>query len=125
MEKSVMIVDDDSHIRLAVKELFESEGVGVVTADGAEQCLRELEKGFRGVILMDIMMPEKDGWDAIRDMVDRGLVRGNVISMLTAREVPDEKMSGLQEYVIDYITKPFDPKEVVATVKEYFTYLGK
>jgi DNA-binding response OmpR family regulator len=125
METSVMIVDDDSHIRLAVKELFESEGVGVVTADGAEQCLRELEKGFKGVILMDIMMPEKDGWDAIRDMVDRGLATGNVISMLTAREVPDEKMSGLQEYVIDYITKPFDPDAVVETVKQYFTLLEK
>jgi DNA-binding response OmpR family regulator len=58
-------------------------------------------------------------------MVDRGLATGNVISMLTAREVPDEKMSGLQEYVIDYITKPFDPDAVVETVKEYFTLLEK
>jgi len=55
--------------------------------------------------------------------VDRGYAAGNIIAILTAKDVPDQKMEGLKEYVIDYMTKPFDPKELVANVKEYFAYL--
>ena len=123
MSYRVMVVDDDEFIRLTIRELFESEGINVVSADSANECLKELEKGFSGVILMDIMMPEKDGWDAIRMIIESDLFEGNIIAMLTAKDVPDEKMQGLQEYVTDYITKPFEGEELVATVKEYFTYL--
>jgi DNA-binding response OmpR family regulator len=118
-----MIVDDDSHIRLAVRELFEGEGIDVSTAESADECLEKLKGGFRGVILMDIMMPEKDGWDAIREIIRCGYHKSNVIAMLTAKDTPDEKMMGLQECVIDYITKPFDPDALVAAVKEYFSYI--
>ena len=123
MNYRVMVVDDDEFIRLTIRELFESEGINVVSADGANECLKELEKSFSGVILMDIMMPEKDGWDAIRMIIESDLFKGIVIAMLTAKDEPDEKMLGLQEYVTDYITKPFEGEELVATVKECFTYL--
>ncbi len=124
MKKKVMIVDDDPYILITIREIFEPEGFEVVTASGGRECLEELKKGFKGVILMDIMMPQMDGWDAIREIVARGYTEGNIIAiaMLTAKDVPDQKMEGLQEYVIDYITKPFDPKELVATVEEYFIY---
>lgn len=124
MDKKVMIVDDDEFIRLAIRELFESRGVEVVEAASASECLAQLEKGFWGVILMDIMMPEKDGWDAIKEIVDRNLYDGNVVAMLTAKDYPDQKMEGLKEYVIDYITKPYDNEEIVATVKGYLEIIG-
>lgn len=122
MNYGVLIVDDDEFIRLTIRELFKASGINVVSASGAEECLEELEKGFQGVILMDIMMPEKDGWDTVRMIIEKDLVKGNIIAMLTAKDVPDEKMHGLQEYVTDYITKPFDGEELVARVKEYFSY---
>ncbi|RLG31481.1 response regulator [Methanosarcinales archaeon] len=104
---------------LAVKIAFELKGIPILTVSNGEECIEALEKGFRGVILMDIMMPEMDGWDTIRAMIDKELFEGNLIAMLTAREDPGKKIEGLQEYVIDYLTKPFDPDELVNTVQEY------
>jgi len=123
MNYSVMIVDDDEFIRLTIRELFRTAGINVVSAGSAIECLKELEKGFQGVILMDIMMPGKDGWDAIRMILEKDLLKGNIISMLTARDIPDDKMLGLQEYVTDYITKPFEGEDLIAGIKEYFSYI--
>jgi DNA-binding response OmpR family regulator len=116
METSVMIVDDNQAIRDSVEMLFQTVGIQIVTADGGEACLMHLEQGFRGIILMDVMMPGMDGWDTIRQIVERGLYDGNIITMLTAKSEPDSKMDGLQIYVTDYITKPFDSMQLIETV---------
>ena len=123
MNTNVMIVDDEFAIRTAVSELFTSEGFEVTTANGGPECLQELENGFKGVILMDIMMPGMDGWDTIREIVNQGHTEGNIIFMLTAKDTPDHKMEGLQEYIIDYVQKPFEPEELVATVQGYIELL--
>lgn len=119
----MMIVDDEPSIRIALEVLLKGEGFEVTTADSGQKCIEELKKGFKGVILMDIMMPNMDGWDTIKEIVEDDLLEGNIISMLTAKDAPDQKMEGLQEYVIDYITKPFEPDELVATVEGYLGYL--
>ncbi len=121
----VMLVDDEECIRETVRELLESEGIGILTANGANECLCFLRSGFRGVILMDVMMPEMDGWATIRAIEKEGLLQGNVISMLTALEAPDERMDGLQEYVVDYITKPFSPDSFVAAIRKYLVFLNQ
>jgi len=120
-----MVVDDDPSILVSVREVLESVGFEVVTVNSGRGCIEELQKGFRGVILMDIMMPGMDGWDTIKEIVDNNLLEGNLIAILTAKDQPDEKMDKLKEYVIDYLTKPFDSDELIATVDEYFTYLEK
>lgn len=121
--RRIMVVDDDVFILEVMKELFEPEGIGVVAAESGDACIAELEKGFRGVILMDIMMPRKDGWDTIAEMIDRGLMDGNIVAMLTAKDVPDAELEHLKEHVVDYITKPFEADEIVAVVKGYLDYL--
>lgn len=120
----LMIVDDEECIRTTVRELFSFEGINVATAGSAEECLDQLRAGFHGVILMDVMMPGKDGWDTIRSIQQEGLLNGNIILMLTALDAPDERMDGLQELVLDYITKPFTPAEIFATVRTYLRYLN-
>lgn len=115
----VMLVDDEECIRETVTELLNSEGIAILTAAGGNECLQHLSSGFKGVILMDVMMPGMDGWTTIRKMESMGLLQGNIISMLTAMDVPDEQMEGLQEIVIDYITKPFEPMKFIDTVREY------
>lgn len=116
MESRVMIVDDNEFIRESVDILFQSAGIPIVAADGGKECLKHLVEGFRGIILMDVMMPGMDGWDTIREVVERGLYDGNIIIMLTAKCEPDAKMEGLQEYVTDYVTKPFNPMELLDSV---------
>ncbi len=125
ISNNVMIVDDDALIRLTIREVLKDEGIDVTEADGADQCIEALEQGFRGIVLMDIMMPGKDGWDTIREILDRDLYKGIIIIMLTAKDVPDQKMEGLQEYVTDYKTKPFTPETLVADIRDYFKYLEK
>jgi len=123
MEKKVMIVDDDPYILIAVQALFEPEDFKVYAVSSGKECLSELEKGFKGVILMDVMMPHMDGWATIREIVEKGYNKGNIISMLTARDEPGEKVDDLKEYVLDYIRKPFESDDLINTVKEYFSYL--
>lgn len=117
----VLIVDDEPLIRETVAKLLACEGIAAVTAESGDACLDLLRKGFRGVILMDVMMPYRSGWQTIREMANESLVAGNIIFMLTSLDEPDEQMEGLQELVFDYITKPFEPSGLVSTVR---TYLG-
>ena len=124
-ELKVMVVDDDALIRLTVREVLKDAGIGVVEADGAGQCVEHLKQGFKGVVLMDIMMPGRDGWDTIREIIENGLYKSIIIVMLTAMDVPGSKMEGLQEYVTDYMTKPFTQDELVSYVRNYFIYLEK
>lgn len=121
----VMVVDDEECIRETMLELLASEGIEALTAFGSKDCLRFLREGFRGVILMDVMMPGKDGWETIREIEREGLMEGNIIAMLTAMDVPDERMQGLQEIVIDYIIKPFEPVELITAVRRYLTLLDR
>ncbi len=120
MKRNLLLVDDDPYILIAIRELFENECCEVYTVSKGQDCLTELKNGFRGVILMDVMMPHMDGWDTVKAIVDKGLYEGNIISMFTAKDIPDKKMDALLDYITDYITKPFDPEELVTLVNSYF-----
>jgi DNA-binding response OmpR family regulator len=118
MEKRIMIVDDDPDILIAIRRIFEEEGYEVFTVDSGIDCIKELERGYKGVILMDIMMPFMDGWDTIEEISKRGLISNVVISIITANGSPDhEKMRGLESYIFDYIIKPFDIDQLISNVK--------
>lgn len=124
MSNKIMIVDDNEYVRVSVEIICQSEQLKLVSAASGAECLAHLEAGFKGVILMDVMMPDLDGWDTIREMVDRKLYRGNLVVMLTGMGEPDSKMDGLQEYVTDYMTKPFGPDQLVESLQYYLTLLG-
>jgi DNA-binding response OmpR family regulator len=122
-DNRVMIVDDDSHVRIAVRTILGDAGFQVLNAESGNTCLDLLRSGFSGVILLDIMMPEMDGWDTISKILKEDLYHGIVIVMLTAKSHPDSKMIGFQEWVQDYLTKPFDPDELVERVRFYASFL--
>ena len=124
MNNRIMIVDDNEYVRASVEIICESAQLDLATAASGPECLKHLESGFKGIILMDIMMPGMDGWDTIREMVDRGLYDGNIVVMLTGMGEPDGKMDGLQEYVSDYMTKPFGPDQLIESLEYYLTLLN-
>ena len=123
MDKQIMIVDDDPSIRSTVEIILNTKGYSICVIESGKRCLDKLREGFRGLILMDIMMPEMDGWDTISAIEDEGLHGGNVICMLTAVHDPSPKLEKLTEYVMDYVRKPFTSEELLETVEEYLAYV--
>ena len=105
-ELQILVVDDNPDICLAVQAVLEDEPWTVLTASGGEECIKILENGFTGLILLDIMMPDMNGWDTIREIAKRGLYHRISICMLTAMDNPDAGILGIEYYVNDYITKP-------------------
>ena len=123
MEKKVLVVDDDIAIRMSVQMVFEDVGYQVVVAESGKNCLEILKNGYKGVILMDIMMPDMDGWDTIQAIVDQNLLEGIIIAMLSAKDEADEKMNPMKKYIADYLEKPFEAEALIATVEKYVSKL--
>ena len=119
MNNRLMVVDDDPDILITIRKIFEKEGYEVFTVDSGIDCIKELERGFKGVILLDIMMPFMDDWDTIEEITKRGLIKNVIISILTAKGTPDRnRIRYLESYIYKYITKPFDVKELVTNVRQ-------
>ncbi|MCU0850847.1 MAG: response regulator [Candidatus Thermoplasmatota archaeon] len=117
-QKNLMIVDDDPDIVLSLQELFEREGFQVTTADNGRNCLVELEKGFQGIIILDLMMPIMDGIETIKKMTIDGFTDSNTIVVLTAKRIQGEEFNDIYPYIADYITKPFDISTLISTIKK-------
>jgi DNA-binding response OmpR family regulator len=117
-QKNLMIVDDDTDILDSLRELFETHGFDVTTADNGRNCLLELEKGFQGIILLDLMMPVMDGIETIKKMTIDGFIDLNTIIVLTAKRIQGDEFNEIYPYISDYITKPFDINVLLQTVKK-------
>jgi two-component system response regulator ResD len=113
-DTKILIVDDDPNISDLLKMYFENEGYDVkLAADGSEG-LNYFKMYEPDLVLLDIMLPKKDGWQVcreIRKFSDKPII------MLTAKGETFDKVLGLELGADDYVVKPFDAKEVVARVK--------
>jgi len=124
MKKKVMIVDDEPDILEAFKTILENENYDVITAGSGKSCLKELERGFQGVIIMDVMMPEMNGFDTIREIVNQGYINNVAIEIITGMGIKEAKHIGIMEpYVHDYLEKPISVKELVRSVEKCNVYL--
>jgi two-component system alkaline phosphatase synthesis response regulator PhoP len=113
----ILVVDDDKKIVRLVRSYLEQSGYQVFTAYDGESALHTIRREKPDLVVLDLMLPDHDGWEITR------LVRGDPtlakmpIIMLTARVEDVDKIVGLEVGADDYITKPFNPREVVARVK--------
>ena len=124
MDKKIMIVDDEPDILSSLKTIFERHDYDVITVDSGFACLNELERGFSGVILLDIMMPGIDGWDTLREIVKRGFINRVAVEIITGKGTKDHnKIIDLQIHIQDYLTKPIDIKRLISSVNNCFSYL--
>jgi DNA-binding response OmpR family regulator len=113
-EYKVLVVDDDTEIRDAVEIYLKNEGIKVFKAKDGLEALILLEKEEVHVIIMDIMMPKMDGIKATFKIRES---RNIPIIMLSAKSEDTDKILGLNIGADDYVTKPFNPMELVARVK--------
>ena len=112
--KKIVVVDDDPSVQEVVRAYLEKDGYLVYVAGTAVEGLALAERVTPGLIVLDLMLPDRSGEDVCRDIRARSDVP---ILMLTAKASEDERVTGLAIGADDYLTKPFSPRELVARVR--------
>ena len=110
----ILIVDDEELIRNVIKEYLTQDGYIVDEAEDGQTAVNKSVNSNYDLIIMDIMMPNKDGFSAVKEIKEKKNVP---FIMLSARGEEYDKLTGFDLGVDDYMTKPFSPKELVARVK--------
>lgn len=113
----VLVVDDDPHTRNLLRDLCEASGYRVVQAEDGVECLEKLPKENPDMVLLDLMMPRKDGFAVLKSMRDDARYKDIPVIVLTAMGDMDGKIRGMELGADDYVTKPFNPREVLARVR--------
>ena len=111
--KKILVVDDEAKIRMLIKKYAQFEGYSVEEASNGLDAVRIAEKNKFELIIMDIMMPELDGFSACREIRKFSDVP---IIMLSARGEEYDKINGFELGIDDYVVKPFSPKELLLRV---------
>ncbi len=114
-KEMILVVEDDRAILTGLRDLFESEGYAVTTAEDGEEALRAYAREKPTLVLLDIMIPEKSGYDVCREI--RKKDDATPILMLTAKGQEVDKVVGLEMGADDYIVKPFGVSELLARVR--------
>jgi two-component system alkaline phosphatase synthesis response regulator PhoP len=112
--KTILVVDDERNIVELVRLYLEKEGYSVVAASDGEQALVQFDRADPDLVVLDLMLPKMDGFEVCRELRRRSDVP---ILMLTARSEDVDAIVGLELGADDYVTKPFNPRALVARVK--------
>lgn len=110
----ILVVDDEALIREVVKEYLLQEHFEVEEADDGDIALEKIKKENYDLVILDIMMPKKDGFQTVKELKQ---IKDIPVLMLSARGEEFDKLIGFDLGIDDYVTKPFSPKELVARVK--------
>jgi DNA-binding response OmpR family regulator len=124
MAKRILVVDDEPDIRRLVAEALEVTGYDVQTAANGEEAIRAASLFIPDLVLLDIMMPDMDGFAVYERLRARPVDLRSPIIFLTARREINDKLLGFEKGAADYITKPFHIKELLARVKVHLGELG-
>ncbi|MCA0399412.1 MAG: response regulator transcription factor [Proteobacteria bacterium] len=109
----ILVVDDDDRIRALLHRFLTENGYRVTTADNAREARARMEGLVFDLVVLDVMMPGESGIEFARSVRVKSAVP---ILMLTARAEIDDRLAGLQTGVDDYLTKPFDPRELLLRI---------
>ena len=114
--RRVLVVDDSEEIRFLLKTMLENAGYRVDSVPDGTKALNALGDDQFDLVILDVMMPVKDGYSVLREMRDVGLRDATRVLMLTAKSTDADWARGYALGVDDYLTKPFDPEELLDAV---------
>ncbi|RLC91522.1 MAG: DNA-binding response regulator [Chloroflexi bacterium] len=115
--ETILVVDDETHIVELARMYLEQEGFRVQSANDGARALEMIARQPPALMVLDLMLPEVDGWEVCRSVRGGKVAPDLPIIMLTARDDDVDKIVGLELGADDYMTKPFNPRELVARVK--------
>ncbi len=121
MEKKILIVDDESHIRMLIEqtlEELEDEGVELLFAENGRQALELIEKERPNLVFLDVMMPEMNGMEVCYKVKKELDLTDVYIILLTAKGQEVDRQKGMDMGANKYMTKPFDPDEMLTIAEE-------
>ncbi|MDP2320258.1 MAG: response regulator transcription factor [Acidobacteriota bacterium] len=113
--KKILVIEDEPQMRLGLRDNLELEGYEVETAADGDEGLQKAGTFSPDLVILDVMLPKKNGFDVCRDLRARSV--GTPIVMLTARSAETDKVLGLELGADDYVTKPFSITELLARVR--------
>ena len=117
MAQRILVVDDDKQIARLIRSYLEQAGFQVNVAHDGETALHALRRERPDLVVLDLMLPDRDGWDVTRTVRSDPSLAATPIIMVTARVEDTDRIVGLELGADDYVTKPFNPREVVARVR--------
>lgn len=124
MAQHILVVDDDRQIVRLVRAYLEQAGYTVTVAYDGNEVLPAVRHARPDLIVLDLMLPGRDGWEITRLLRSDPTLAGIPILMLTARVEDTDKIVGLELGADDYVTKPFNPRELVARVRAILRRVG-
>jgi len=117
MSQLILVVDDDKHITRLIRTYLEQAGFEVITAHDGETALHMLRREHPSLVVLDLMLPGRDGWELTRTVRSDPALAATPIIMVTARVEDADRVLGLELGADDYVAKPFNPREIVARVR--------
>lgn len=120
--KTVLLVDDEPNILVPLEFLVKQEGYRALTASNGRQALRVMEKVRPDLVLLDVMMPEMDGFETARYIRSKPEWNDVRIIFLTAKGAADDKVNGYMSGGEVYVTKPFDNDELIEAINAIATF---
>lgn len=118
--KRILVVDDELDLLDLIELILTNEGYDIHKAQNGKEAINLAGKNDYDIVIMDIMMPEMDGWETIKAIrADKKNVNIPII-MLTCRDNSQDKYYAIQEGIEDYITKPFTPNHLVNVINDIF-----
>jgi len=121
MDKKILIVDDEPFILTLLEETledFEDEGVTLLTARNGEDALRLAQTERPDLVFLDVMMPRLSGYDVCRRIKEDASLSNTYVILLTARGQEMDRERGIDVGADEYITKPFDPDDIIRRAQE-------
>ncbi len=124
MPKKILAVDDEKHIVRLVQVNLERAGYQVVTANDGKEALQKIADENPDLVVLDVMMPYMDGFEVLQNLRRNPSTRDIPVIMLTAKAQDADVFKGWQSGVDCYLTKPFNPMELLSFVKRIFDSTG-
>lgn len=120
-QRKILVVDDERHIVRLIQVNLERNGYQVVSAFDGKDALKKVEAERPDLVVLDVMMPHMDGFEVLKRLQANPATRGIPVVMLTAKAQDIDIFKGWSSGVSAYLTKPFNPLELITFIKRIFS----